>query len=219
MLVNLYDNLGNATPNGTWTYLGSAPNPPIPDPYNANIDLTNVPYGSYTYQYFVDCETNSHTNVITLDYYEQTPVSNDECTGAIGLPLNGNQLINQTTLTECPGNLVSLSSETNNFSNIATDVWYKSNTLNQSNFIQIEIQPTGLIPIGNNQNNSVYLSIYSSTCGSLVLEEEGAMILNAQNNYIYYSTKVFSQEVLYYRVYSVQNTEGYFNINISFDDP
>jgi hypothetical protein len=221
MLVNLYAATGVATTGGTWTYAGGlSPYPAAPSTYNANIDfddLETLVFGDYSYTYTITTCSCTSSNTVTVTVGEQIEVINNECEGAINLPISGSFITNQTTLTTCPGNLVTLASDTNNFADISADVWYKSNTLSTAAYLQVNVIPE-TPAIGAGLNGTVFVSIYTGSCSSLSLKEEGAMSLTS-TGYSYFSNLTYNNVALIYRIYSKTGTEGDFSINIQFDDP
>ena len=91
MTVNLWSQLvaqSGFTPQatGTWTRVSVA-GPQPPATYNANISFANVATGSYIYRYTVTNGSCTSTADVTVVWTQIAARANDECLGALPLPL------------------------------------------------------------------------------------------------------------------------------------
>jgi gliding motility-associated-like protein len=119
--------------------------------------------------YFIRVFTTSSTVGLNVNFNicvgtPPPPPSNDECTGAINLPVNANQLCAATTsgstsgATQSAGPLTPTCSPANGWDD---DVWYS--------FVAVGVNHTvSLLNVGGGTTTDMLTSVYSGTCGSLI---------------------------------------------------
>lgn len=104
-----------ASTGGTWTYEGDvspAPTPPVT--YNGTADFSGVTeFGDFPFKYEVTSGGVTTSNIYTVEWAEYDVRVNDDCSGAIFIPLPGSIVSNFDTFIEdnlassCPGGCAS----------------------------------------------------------------------------------------------------------------
>lgn len=226
MIITPFNEIGNATTGGTWSYIGSLVSYPTPPAsYNGTMDTTAFKSGIYVYKYDVTSGSCSSSITYTLTLKNSKKSFNDECSGATSIATHNLTTIGTTTRTNyylsdtdyCTNDdavqaaTLSVNTQPTNWNSEPTsDLWYKF-SLPQgttSTFsIAVEVDSTSY---GVNPLEDIYVALYTGTCGGLTLVD--SVVGNDIVTVPYEIADSNTIPVMYIRIGTVNG--GYFNLSI-----
>lgn len=225
-IINPYSLLGNASPDGVWTYTGtgSAPVAP-PEEYDDDMDFTEIDHGIYEYTYTVNNGTCSDSKVLNITLRSQSTWHNSDCDSAKTLffPYGGGHYTHTGDYLDsrCPGY------ETPEMSDVdipaewgsgpfAGDLWYTIHYTPTSN-------PLGAFPIlmaitissenlpTNERIKNPVIALYTDCNTELV----SGYPVNENEATVIVSDMFATSFTLYVRVSCPQGDEGAFQIEVT----
>lgn len=93
------DYLGTISEGGTWSFVsGPISHPTAPGTWDGALDFSGYSNGQYVYEYEVECDGNTRTSQVTIDYTEAQEVPNDICSKAAAVATHPLNTVGQTDL-------------------------------------------------------------------------------------------------------------------------
>lgn len=222
--------LGTISEGGTWSFVsGPISYPAAPGTWDGALDFSGYSNGQYIYQYEVECDGNTRTSQITIDYTEAQVVPNDICDKGAAVATHPLNTVGQTDFINgylsdvplerangtCVARYATLSSSPVHPWTLSTpvaDAWYYFLKPNGDYVVNFTITSSSF---GPDALEYPLLAVYSgSTCSGATLLESTVSALQYTGTISVIIDSGNTDAYLYLRVGVESGLGGFYNIQI-----